>query len=578
MLKPFLLLITFLVSLSNSLKPVKTKYGYLEGITLKKYRNSVVGYLGVPFAQPPIGKLRFKAPQELNKNAYGKNFKATKLANTCYYRPKYTGFIGFDYWHPKFLNYSEDCLQLNMWVPKKPKGGVLVFLFGRGYHSGTPSLDLYNGAVIAARTRTIVVNINYRLGILGFASLGNGKVISGNMGLLDQQAALKWVYENVEYFGGDPKMITLFGEGTGASSSTAHMFSEKSAKYIRRIIANSGTIKNTWAMQPRRIVEENLQQLAKNLKCEGNDKQILKCLQSKDHKVLVAATDKIIHPEQSPLVHSFTLVDEDDVFFEGNVREKIRNRQMKKKFDVLIGKTSHEATYFMPQFLDMDHFNCKFDPRKPPNSKVNACNMNKTNFENAVKLLCEEYLIDNDDEKTILKKYSNLKDMCYRDKTARFLSDFTFDCDIVQYAKYIAQFVKGNKYFYEYKVRSSSNPWPDWMGSMHSYELEFQFGVPFRHSHRYNKKTFYKERNFSGKMVKMIGDFVNKGNPMPNIKWKQFDDSKVPALIIDANFDKYKTIRFKNAITDTCVLHDYILNKYTHWGIKFKNSRLRQHH
>uniref|UniRef100_A0A0N5BNG9 Acetylcholinesterase n=1 Tax=Strongyloides papillosus TaxID=174720 RepID=A0A0N5BNG9_STREA len=572
--------ITLLILLLSALycdsqKPVRTKDGIIYGMRLKKYRKTVTGYFGIPFAKPPIGKLRFKPPEPLEKNAFKKGFYANRMARTCFYRPRYTGFIGFDYWHPRFLKYSEDCLQLNMWVPKRPNGAVLVYIFGRAYHSGSPSLDMFNGAVIAAKTRTIVVNINYRLDILGFAFLGSGKEIPGNVGLLDQQMALKWVYNNVKYFGGHKDMITVFGHGTGAASVTAHLFSEKSSKYIKRVALFSGTLKNTWAYQSNRIVSENVDKLAKSLGCGRSEKEILRCLQSVDVRRLVEAANKITHPEQSPLIHSFTIVENDDLFFRGNVTKKMYRRDMKHKFDVLIGKTSDEATYFMPQYLDVDAYGCNFDPRKPVNSDCNACKMNKTNFDLAVKLLSEEYYLDNQDTRNIDKVYSQYEKPEYRDKAARLISDFTFDCDIVQYAKYISSFVKGRKYFFEYRTRSSSNPWPRWMGAMHAYELEFFFGMPFRHVTRYNRLTYKFERDFSERLVHLLGDFAFTGKPEPY--WKQFNKDRLIALVIDKKLNIIHHPQYVNVFTNTCKIHDNILKKYPAWGRKFNNLNLKRH-
>ncbi|CEF62486.1 Cholinesterase family and Carboxylesterase, type B domain-containing protein [Strongyloides ratti] len=229
----------------------------------------------------------------------------------------------------------------------------------------------------------------------------------------------------------------------------------------------------------------------------------------------------------------------------------------------------------MTQYLSSEKYGCMIDPRKPIDSSFNACRMNKTNFYYAVKLLTSEYYLDDEDSFFIQRAYKNYNSPEYRDKTARLISDFTFDCDIVQYAKYISSFVKGNKYFFEYQLRSSSNPWPKWMGAMHGYEMEYFFGMPFRHFRRYRSDTFSYERSISEKLINMINNFMLTGKPYP--KWDQFNEKKMNALIIDKKFCSRNTINYYDVFSDTCKVHDKILKKYPLWGRKFNNFRMKNH-
>uniref|UniRef100_A0A915DV68 Carboxylic ester hydrolase n=1 Tax=Ditylenchus dipsaci TaxID=166011 RepID=A0A915DV68_9BILA len=160
-------------------------------------------------------------------------------------------FPGAEMWNPP-SEVDEDCLTLNIWVPEKHDGTVMVWIYGGGFSQ-------VEGA--------IVVNINYRLGAFGFLYFGAGSPVPGNMGLLDQQMALRWVNENIAYFGGDPRRVTLFGESSGGASASAHLFAQGSKNYFTKLIAKSGSILNNWATKPKEVILDISLTLAKRLNC-----------------------------------------------------------------------------------------------------------------------------------------------------------------------------------------------------------------------------------------------------------------------------------------------------------------------
>jgi carboxylesterase type B len=199
--------------------PRQTQSGEVCGLIQRSDGYSASAYLGVPYAAPPVGALRWVAPRPPNK--WRGVRRATQYASLCtqpYGSPTFTGFKG-----------SEDCLYLNIWTPVRPSASpraVLVYIPGGGYLVGGGSLTPYSGAHIAARSDLDVVTINYRLGALGFLRyLGQGSSIQGNFGTLDQDAALEWVHRNIAHFGGDPSKVTLWGESAGAISTALHLFS-----------------------------------------------------------------------------------------------------------------------------------------------------------------------------------------------------------------------------------------------------------------------------------------------------------------------------------------------------------------
>ena len=168
---------------------IKTTKGYVRGIRYHLGNNRAVdAYLGIPFAKAPIGHLRFRHPEPIDK--WTGFYNATQLPNSCYQLPDeaFGNFRGSTMWNPN-TRVSEDCLYLNVWVPKlQPKlkkAAVLAWIYGGGFWSGTTTLNVYDGKVLASENNVIVVSIAYRVGALGFLSLGSPDA-PGNAGLFDQ--------------------------------------------------------------------------------------------------------------------------------------------------------------------------------------------------------------------------------------------------------------------------------------------------------------------------------------------------------------------------------------------------------
>ncbi|CAG9560222.1 unnamed protein product [Danaus chrysippus] len=189
-------------------------------------------FKGIPYAAPPIGNLRFKAP--LPPKPWSGIRDATKFGSIC--TQFNTTFQG-----------DEDCLFLNVYtkvLDKKSKIPVMVYIHGGSYYEG--SGDFFLGDFLMQHD-VILVTLNYRLELLGFLSLGIPEA-PGNAGLKDQVAALRWIQRNIDQFGGDPRSVTIFGESSGASSVTYHMFSPMSRGLFHKVIAQSGTCIHDWAI------------------------------------------------------------------------------------------------------------------------------------------------------------------------------------------------------------------------------------------------------------------------------------------------------------------------------------------
>ena len=219
--------------------PVRARVanGMLEG----NYdtRSGLQIFLGIPFAKPPTGNLRWRAPEP------PENWEGVRPAGSFAHRPVQGMVFGDMRFRSPGL--SEDCLYLNVWTParRNTKGlPVLVYLYGGGFVAGDGSEPRYDGASMAKKG-VVVVTCNYRLNIFGFLahpdlSAESPLRTSGNYGLLDQYAALKWVHENIAAFGGDPSRITIAGESAGSVSVSVHMASPWSKPLIAGAIGQSG--------------------------------------------------------------------------------------------------------------------------------------------------------------------------------------------------------------------------------------------------------------------------------------------------------------------------------------------------
>lgn len=243
--------------------PVQTKIenGVIEG--LYDTRSDLQFYLGVPFAKPPVGDLRWKAPQPL---ANWNGVKETKA-----FGPRPVQAIVFGDMNSRSNGISEDCLYLNVWTPaKRITTGlpVLVYFYGGGFVAGDGSEPRYDGAAMAKKG-IVVVTVNYRLGLFGFyshpeLSKETPYKASGNYGLLDQAHALKWVNKNIAAFGGDPKKVTIAGESAGSISVSAQMVSPLSKGLIAGAIGESGSGISALAAVPLAEAEKQGAEFAKN--------------------------------------------------------------------------------------------------------------------------------------------------------------------------------------------------------------------------------------------------------------------------------------------------------------------------
>ena len=220
--------------------PVRVEQGLLAGTNGSSAEMRV--YRGIPFAAPPVGDLRWKAPQPAAK--WQDVRQATEFSNACWQTP-YPAAAAI--YQAKLPPLSEDCLYLNVWTPAKSATDrlpVMVWVHGGGFTRGYGGSHAYDGEALA-RKGAVIVTINYRLGIFGFfahpaLSAESGHHASGNYALLDQIAALQWVQKNIAAFGGDATRVTIFGESAGSWAVNVLMASPLARGLFQRAIGESG--------------------------------------------------------------------------------------------------------------------------------------------------------------------------------------------------------------------------------------------------------------------------------------------------------------------------------------------------
>ncbi|MDB3914857.1 carboxylesterase family protein [Gammaproteobacteria bacterium] len=213
-----------------------------SGISLGVYANGIINWDDIPYAQAPVGDLRWKAPREVLKN---NELIESKVNNFCIQKPSGMGGSEFD--GDEFFSGSEDCLYLDIKAPKSKSENLLPVMFwihGGGNTSGFK--DIYDFTKMVKKHNVIVVTINYRLGPFGWfthpsiQSLQEGDDKSSNFGTLDIIAALKWVQSNISLFGGNPDNVTIFGESAGGHNVLSLIASKKAKGLFHKAISQSG--------------------------------------------------------------------------------------------------------------------------------------------------------------------------------------------------------------------------------------------------------------------------------------------------------------------------------------------------
>ena len=429
--------------------------------------NDVFEFRKIPFAKPPIGKLRFEKPEKYG--IWAGTLDATKFGPSCYQT------LGLEKDILPNKNISEDCLHLNIYVPVNiscnSKKSVMVWIHGGGYIYGQSSM--YDGSYLAVTGDVIMVTINYRLGVFGFYTSGDSAA-RGNYGIWDQILAIQWVKDNIASFGGDSESITIFGESAGAFSVGILSLIPSNKGLFQRAILQSGTALSSYTLSSNAVTASS--EIARSLNCTQKDKLM------KTECVKGVRADDVFNAFSSIKIYDLL-----DLYFAPVIdNDLLKNDPLKllqdtdsesfsffRSLDVLIGTVSKESSEFLPYVIDLQpiyNYNITKGIPKSVLCDVLAPEISNKHYNNDSKVsaaICEKY-----------GGASNMEEL--RMNIMDAYSDFLFFVPAVQSLHLHAN---GNKdkskrYHYVFSRPSplQSNLGVEWFkGSYHADDIMFQF-------------------------------------------------------------------------------------------------------
>ncbi|XP_055677260.1 venom carboxylesterase-6-like [Lutzomyia longipalpis] len=333
--------------ISDSLKVTLSHGGGIIGRYLRSFRgHGIRAFMGIPYAEPPIGSLRFNNP--VPKSAWSGYLETVSNEAAC---PQ------FDMMRRKEYIGKEDCLYVNVYSPQFPNTTenlpVMVFFHGGGFQQGSPYY--YTPDFFLDHDVVLVVG-NYRLGALGFLTT-NTSDSSGNFGLKDMVEILKWVQQNIGAFGGNRDQVTIFGQSAGGASVT-YLMSYPSAKGLfHRAISQSGTLHSPWTFKNTTQALQMTLRLAHELRCErgrqDNWSKLVECLRHKSAESIVQSTSELHYWMGFPLaVFNPTLEKDREGAFVAEHPENIVRDNHGQNIPLLIGLTSEEGAFTTASITD----------------------------------------------------------------------------------------------------------------------------------------------------------------------------------------------------------------------------------
>ncbi|XP_054166216.1 cholinesterase-like [Oppia nitens] len=515
--------------------------GQVRGQLVDVLNTTVRQFLNIPYAEPPVGPLRFGHSVPLSKPKPN-IIDGTKRGNLCYQSPDT---------HDPYE--SEDCLVLNIWTPNaktksniKPKP-VMFWLYGGGLNTGSIFGGLYDGHRLAATQDVIVVTANYRLGKLGFL-YGADNSAPGNAGLSDQIMALRWIRDNIQAFGGDRDRVTVFGQSAGSRSISALIVSPESKGLFRRVILESGSFMH-WKQRGSQTTSEALQEaqsIARQLNCTVHDNHTNNnnSNNNTDDKQWLDCLRKCKPTEFSKFYKEFTFPLDGTSLLPIPIQQAFESGKYTKGLDIMAGVTLNEgSTLAMGGYPLLQKNITESDFLKLIGEVDN------TYHGLDVQRVADHYLAGVD------RKSPESLRLAFFD----FFGDIHVKCPLYLFSRQYARLSHNssrqqqNNYFYELTYQSKlAKMWGcgDGMGICHGSEIEFVFGVPLTMNDTIHTKV---DKEFSLYVMKLWTDFAKNGKPDTTGTWPLF-------LSRDDSPDQHMYIKDLNPYNKTRVFTDLFKN------------------
>ncbi|ALC45773.1 maker173 [Drosophila busckii] len=320
---------------------VQTRYGQLQGVDNGNYYS----YESIPYAEPPLGELRFEPPQPY-KQQWQQTFNATQAPVPCL---QWSLFVRED---NKLLG-EEDCLFVNIYKPKRVERQsfpVVVLIHGGAFMFGGA---VYNGHErIMESGNVMLVKVSYRLGPLGFLSAGDSN-LPGNLGLKDVRLAIKWIKQNIGSFAGEPENIVLLGHSAGAAAAHFLTFDESAKDLMKSVISIGGSALHKWALRPINMTQ--VFALGHYVGCEVTNctKKLKSCLQSKDAKDIVSAVRHFLVFGYVPIIPFGPTIEPSEVAERAisTFPEKLIKDGKVAPIPWTVSYTSHEGVFYSAMLL-----------------------------------------------------------------------------------------------------------------------------------------------------------------------------------------------------------------------------------
>ncbi|XP_077049495.1 carboxylesterase 3 [Siphateles boraxobius] len=484
---------------------VVLKHGSVRGqhMKVKGSEKVVEQYLGIPFAQPPVGPLRLAAPGPVQGWEGIRN--ATQHPPMCLQNPDIVPLVA-KAMKSNFptTGVSEDCLYLDVYTPsqrlKSEKLPVMVWIHGGALvFSGA---SMFDGSPLAAYENIVVVVIQYRLGMLGYFSTGD-KLAQGNWGFLDQIAALEWVQENIEGFGGDPQSVTIAGESAGGISTSFLTLSPMTKGLFHRAIFQSGVATTIGYSIKNPLMFAKL--VANVTECDFSSSEVLvKCIKELTEEQIINATKK---------KHIFPGAIVDGVFLKAPAEEILKSKDF-QKVPILVGTTNHEFGWTLAQALVSEEWVKGMDIKSV---KAILDAVNKAGTSGVNELIVEEYLKDAKTPEDI------------RDAFTEMMGDIFMVIPSITVASYHRD-AGVPVYMYEFQHRPSifKDIRPSFVKADHADDVGFVFGACFWDGHVKIEGTLSEEENQLCRTVMGYwANFIRTGSPNGpgRVIWPVYDQS-----------------------------------------------------